>query len=350
MRIINTAIPSITVTEVPCTDCPTVGSFYPLRDDNPNAWGLNYTVKRLRFAVNPGNRFDPANPPPTREFFGYLSKPNAAPPAGGYRAMVVVNGHGGDARQIMSTNSLFWGGESAARRILVVLALDIGHRDGTPPIRHPAIVGLNYATSDWEEDGERAFSVSRAIDYLTSVPNVRADRVFMSGLSMGGEVTTIVSALDPRIKMAIPAGYSPDLLVMDNNGNHPCYQWQRGRIHEYVDDSDYLALIAPRLLLVETGQTDITFSPLGFPGDKQAIRRARAAYGGDVGNIIHYLHAQAHEYQVGDVNPNNASHPRGVRATSKTGPAFSGDQSWQTDSTTFERSPTLYHLMNETLL
>jgi len=265
--------------------------------------------------------------------------------------MVAVNGHGGDAQQVMSAHEVVWYGESAARRILVVLALDIGHRaEWDWPPTHDAIVGSGYSTSDWEEDGERAFSVRRAIDYLQTVPNVRADRIFMSGLSMGGEVTAITAGLDPRIKMSIPAGYSPDMYVMDIFGNHPCYQWFRADIHEYVDVSDYLALTAPRLLLVQTGATDTIFSPLGFPGDKQVVRRARAAYGADVAQIVHYLHHQGHEFHIGDIHPSDPSFPQDIRATSKTGPSFSGDQSWQTDGTTFQRSPTLYHLMNETLL
>lgn len=139
--------------------------------------------------------------------------------------MVAVNGHGGSAEQVMTkSNEPFWYGESAARRILVVLAVDIGHRPvwNVGPIVHDPIIGSGYTSSDWEEDGERAFDVQRAIDYVLTRPDIRTDRIFMSGLSMGGEVTAITSGMDPRIVMAAVAGFSPDMHVMDVYGNHPC--------------------------------------------------------------------------------------------------------------------------------
>ncbi|HXI59803.1 MAG TPA: hypothetical protein VNO55_27235, partial [Polyangia bacterium] len=212
-------------------------------------------------------------------------------------------------------------------------------------------VGSNYATSDWEEEGERAYTIGRAIDFLGTVPNVRTDRIFMMGLSMGGEVTTITSALDPRIALAVVAGYSPDMNVMDANGNHRCYQWRYADIHEYLDVSDYESMIAPRPLVVETGLADNTFSqlPTPFAADKQVLRRARAAYGADSARLIHYLHYDGHNFHVGDVNPSNASRPRNVVQASVVAPTAAGDQSWQTDGSTTFRSLSLYALMDELL-
>jgi dienelactone hydrolase len=355
MRLTGVGVPAVTVTTEACVGCPfTSGALPAERDDNPNAWPANYSLQRLRFSVQPGSRFDPAHPPPARVFFGYLATPTTAAPPGGYRVVVAVNGHGGDAQQLLTKNNIFWHGESAARRNLVVLAVDIGHRPewNSGPIVHSAIIGSGYTSSDWEEEGERAFSVRRAIDYLATVPNVRLDRIFLQGLSMGGEVTTITAGLDPRIVMAMPAGYSPDMHVMDFNGNHPCYLWNRADIHEYVDISDYEALTAPRLLVVQTGLQDFVFSPLATPwaADKQVTRRARAAYGPDAANLVHYLHYDTHAFHVGDFNPTNPSRPQGIRAAAVIAPSVAGDLSWQTDSTTTLRSPSLYHLMNENLL
>lgn len=352
MRLANVDIPSVTVTEEPCVGCPFLGSSYPSeRDDNPDAWPPDYTLKRLRFSIPPGNRFDPRNLPPARVFHGYLAIPKVAPPQSGYRAVVVTNGHGGDAKQLMSKGSGFWYGESAARRHLIVLAIDIGHRNewNDSGVNHPKIVGVGYTTSDWEEDGERAFSIRRAIDYLQSRSDVRADRIFIMGLSLGGEVATITAALDPRIVMAISAGYSPDMHVMDHHGNHECYRWNNADIHEYIDVSDFQSLIAPRPLVVETGLADFTFSSLATPwtSDKQVTRRARFAYGSDADKLIHYLHYDAHSFHVGDQNPTNPSRPQCIQSASITKPKYAGDVGWQTDTSTFERSLSLYHLVNE---
>ena len=338
MRLASSAVPAVTVT----LDGPETGpldpaaNFPPERDDDYSHWPDNYRVQKLRFSFLPGNRFDPARPAPARSFTGYLARPTTPPPPGGYRVMVAVNGHGGSAQQLLQRgNAAFWHGESAARRGLAVLAIDIGHRpEWNDVITHPAIIGAGYATSDWEEDGERAFSVSRAIDYLSTVPNMRLDRIFIAGLSMGGEVASIVGAHDPRLAMVIAAGYSPDLFVLDVHGSHGCWRWTRSDIHEYVGMSDYLGMTAPRLLVVETGVQDFTFSgfPTPFTSDKQVVRRARVAYGADVANLVHYLHYDAHRVprrrpQSDDsVTAPRRARGRAERAVEPNGPELADEQ------------------------
>src|SRR5260370_24661082 len=144
----------------------------------------------------------------------------------------------------------------------------------------------------------------------------------MRGLSMGGEVTDLTGGLDRRIGMVIPAGYSPDMHVMDNHGNHPCYKWFNADIHEYLDASDYEALTAPRPLLVETGLIDGTFSGMNPPwaSDKQVLSRARCAYGPDGAKLIHYLHYDAHHWHAGDINATNPGRPPGVFASAVADP------------------------------
>lgn len=353
MRLANVGIPAIAAQDQGPAG-PFLGGYPPERDDDPNVWPPNYSIRKLQFSISPGSRFDPASPPPPRVFNGLLATPSGPPPAGGFRAVVAVNGHGGSAQQLMTSNDeYFWYGESAARRDLIVLAIDIGHRPkwATGPIVHPPIIDAGYTDSNWEEDGERAFSVRRVIDWLLSQPSVRKDRLFMAGLSLGGEVTTITSGLDPRIGMAVVSGFSPDMRVMDLHGNHPCYLWDHADIHEYLDVSDWEALTAPRPLVVETGKVDPTFSSRTppYPADKQLTRRARGAYGPDAAKLIHYLHYDVHHFHVGAANPTNPGRPQGILAAHVINPIGPGDQSWQTDGTTILLSPSLYHLMNQFL-
>jgi hypothetical protein len=247
---------------------------------------------------------------------------------------------------------LFWYGDSLARQGFLVLTIDIGHRPSWQhgPVVHPPIIDASYSDSNWEEDGERAFCARRTIDWLLTQPNVRANALCMAGLSLGGEVTAITAGLDPRIGMALDGSYTPDMYVMDHHANHPCYKWFNADIHEYLDVSDYLALIAPRPLVVETGLVDGTFSAMepSWASDKQVVSRARAAYGPDVGKLVHYLHYYEHRWHVGDVNP-NPGRPRGVLASSVAEPTAPGDFTWQTSSAITQRSPTLYALINELL-
>lgn len=353
MRLANIGIPAVTVEDLGSIGPFGVG-YPPERDDDPNAWSPNYTLRSLKFTVSPGSRFDPANPPPARVFNGILATPAGSVPPGGFRPVVAVNGHDGSAQAVMtSDDEFFWYGDSAARRDLIVLAIDIGHRPhwNLGPIIHPPIVDAGYPDSNWEEDGERAFSVRRAIDWFLGQPAVRAGHLSMVGLSLGGEVTTVTGGLDPRIRMVIPCGFSPDMYVMDINGNHPCYLWDHADIHEYLDVSDWEALTAPRPLVVETGEIDPTFSPRNPPysADKQVTRRARAAYGPDAAKLIHYLHYDVHHFHVGALNPTITGRPQGLLASAVTDPVGPGDQTWQTDGSTVLRSPSLYHLMNEFL-
>lgn len=354
MRLATVDIPQVEVTNLGAAQVPPELPNPPERDDDPAALRTAYTLDHLRLSIAPGSRFDPANPPPARVYDGYLATPTSQPPRGGYRAVVAVNGHGGSAEMVMTgSNGVYWYGDSLARHGFIVLAIDIGHRPrwGVGPVVHPPIVDSGYDDSNWEEDGERAFSVRRAIDWLLTQPNVRSDALVMTGLSMGGEVTTITGGLDPRIGMVIPSGFSPDMHVMDSHGNHPCYKWFHADIHEYLDVSDYQALIAPRPLVAETGKLDPTFSAMNPPwaSDKQVLSRARSAYGGDAAKLIHYLHYGHHEWHAGDMNPTVPARPTGVWSSEVMAPNPAGDYIWQTNGATTERSPTLYALMNELL-
>jgi hypothetical protein len=303
---------------------------------------------------------------------GWLLLPDP-PVNGGGPAVVTLNGHHGSADQMITPGEPeYWYAESFARRGFVVLALNVGHRNDSPLYNpdnddyasgdarhngpHPSIKVPGIATSDWEEDGERVWDARRAIDYLSQRPEVDPNCIVVTGLSMGGEVTTIVGALDPRVGMVIPAAYSPDA-SMEMRCGHVCWAWVNADTREYVDTSDYHALIAPRPLVVESSKTDNTYSKDSvtkkwpFATDKQVMRRTRAAYlPGEHENLIHYLHDdkgtdsgndsvdKGHQYRVGDVNAKHANQERGVRTPVVGAPEDDPGLglSWQTDGTTTE--------------
>jgi len=175
----------------------------------------------------------------------------------------------------------------------------------------------------------------RGLDFLLGHPQVDPERVLVSGLSMGGEITTYTAALDIRLKAAISAGFSPDMDVVFFHGNHPCWMWVYANIREYIDASDLHALIAPRPLVVLTGKQDFTYSNMHppFAGDKQVLRRSRIAYGAEVNKVVHYLHYDAHRYHVGDINPVDNTQLY-VRIPQIIAPLKTGDTSWQVSNIT----------------
>lgn len=247
-----------------------------------------------------------------------------------------------------------WYGDGFARRGFVVLALDISHRTGGddpahgngphPPIQAPGF------DSDWEEDGERTWDAMRALDYLLSLPQVDRTRVLVTGISLGGEIATMTGALDPRVSVSVPAGYSPDLGVMIYHGNHGCWRWLHADLREYVDLSDFHALTAPRPLIVETGKADFTYSDFRppFAADKQVARRSRGAYGDEVSNFVHYLHDNAHRYRVGDANHNRLTE-HGVRQPVLIEPQAPRSITWQLDARTSGDQRTLFDYISSYL-
>jgi hypothetical protein len=73
------------------------------------------------------------------------------------------------------------------------------------------------------------------------------------------------------------------------------------------------------------------------------------AYGPDAAKLIHYLHYDVHHFHVAAANPTIPGRPQGVLAAKVINPTATGDRTWQTDSSTTLRSPSVYHLMNEFL-
>jgi len=80
----------------------------------------------------------------------------------------------------------------------------------------------------------------------------------------------------------------------------------------------------------------------------KVARRARAAYGEETDNFVHYLHYDVHRYHFGDINPLNTSEEKWIREPILIAPVSLSDLSWQVDPTTFPIS--IKGNSNQTLL
>jgi len=331
----------------------------PLVAEAPGALPQAYTLSQVRFDHT--LRDPRGGPDAVRTVTAWIARPSTPPPPRGYPLCVALNGHGGSAFAVMDPNApLFGYGDAYARLGFVVVAVDVSHRavadraelyadlpNGDAPsvgnVAHPAIRHGEF-TSGWEEDGERAWDVSRAIDHALTLPDVDRTRVAVTGLSMGAEVATMVGAFDTRVATVIAAGYSPDLNVMALHGNHGCWRWRQGDVTEYVDASDLHALLAPRTLVVETGTRDLTFSGFvpPFAADKQVMRRARVAWGTESARVVHFLHGGAHVYRVGDPFFDDTT-TRGITVATVTEPGVD-PLAWQFDPATTLRAMSVFDL------
>lgn len=97
----------------------------------------------------------------------------------------------------------------------------------------------------------------RAIDYLSSRPEVDPERIGITGISGGGFNALYTALLDDRVKVVIPAGYNTTLGALIRRGGAGCCAYIPDMIsYAGLDISDAYALLAPRPLLMLGGYMD----------------------------------------------------------------------------------------------
>ena len=131
------------------------------------------------------------------------------------------------------------------------------------------LLGRNTATF-------RIWDGMRALDYLTSRPEVDAARIGCTGNSGGGTLTSYLMALDPRIKVAAPCCYITDLRhVIEQIGPQDAEQNIFGQLAFGMDHAEYLILRAPSPTLVGCATKD--FFAVG--GTHATVEKAKRIYG-----------------------------------------------------------------------
>jgi dienelactone hydrolase len=98
-----------------------------------------------------------------------------------------------------------------------------------------------------------------ALDVLCARPEVDPQRIAATGMSLGASRTTWISALDERIKLAIPVAQMTRYQALAANGDHNChdvYYYLPGALVSGIDMEHIAALTAPRAQLVLVGDQD----------------------------------------------------------------------------------------------
>jgi dienelactone hydrolase len=117
----------------------------------------------------------------------------------------------------------------------------------------------------------------RTTDYLASRPEVDPKRLASVGLSVGGYRSYMLSALDPRIKVAVAVGWmtSYPSQVKRHVINSIGLTFHIPGLYRDLDFPDLAALTAPRALMVINGSQDRLFHPDGV---KHAFATIQACY------------------------------------------------------------------------
>ena len=182
------------------------------------------------------------------------------------------------------------------------------------------------APNEWGSIGAWAWGLSRAVDYLETDKGVDAKRVAIFGISRLGKTVLWAGAHDPRIALVIAScsGEGGAALSRRNYGEtvkhlvaptrYP-YQFA-ANYQKYADDLSkqpeeahlLISLIAPRPLLLQTGDTDFWSDPKGeflaavaaepvyrLLGQKGLETNQMPAAGQPIMNTLgYYMHAGGH--------------------------------------------------------
>jgi dienelactone hydrolase len=219
-------------------------------------------------------------------------------PVGRLPAVVALHGLGGSKEGMAGLM------EELARRGYLALAIDARWHGARGPGLQAAMIRAYRSEQGHPYVFDTVADLFRTLDYLDSRPDVDARRIGMIGVSMGGQETWLTSALDPRVRVAVPvigvntfawaAGHDrwqarskllPQVFeAVRADLGEPAVDarvyrsvWDRltpGLLDRF-DGPSLLPLIAPRPLLVLNGAAD----PLvPIEGARLAAEGARSAY------------------------------------------------------------------------
>ncbi|MEQ8784869.1 MAG: dienelactone hydrolase family protein [Pirellulaceae bacterium] len=96
----------------------------------------------------------------------------------------------------------------------------------------------------------------RAVDYLASRPEVQGDKLGCYGHSMGSTHTWLVGPWEPRLKALVGNCCLPTYAGIHREEILHCFPNFVPGIHQFGDTPDIAALIAPRPLHLNFGETD----------------------------------------------------------------------------------------------
>jgi dienelactone hydrolase len=186
------------------------------------------------------------------------------------------------------------------------------HREWAQLAVRRGYIGCIYAGADSKDDTEkyaeiwagrydftrlmrRAWGASRAIDYLMMLPEVDEDKIALTGHSRNGKTSLMAAAFDERITACIPSSggtgaevpwrytshnYDIEDIALLASARpswlHPRLRFFIGNEHKLpVDQNSFMALIAPRGLMLTTALTEDASNIWGI---EQAYHASQKVY------------------------------------------------------------------------
>jgi dienelactone hydrolase len=208
--------------------------------------------------------------------------------SGGARPLVGLAANQAEAESMRSQNNDY--ARRLARRGFVVFApvlRGFAERMEDPQLRDNAdtawqsscrAVAVNALLLGRTLLGLRVWDVLRLIDYIRARPEPLADAIGCVGLSGGGTVTLFSAALDERIACVVISGYFNTFRDSLMAISHCLCNYVPG-ILQYAEMADIAGLIAPRPLLIESGERDPIFPIAATREALEELSRVYAVFG-----------------------------------------------------------------------
>ena len=215
-----------------------------------------YRIESLTYEVEPGDRV-PA----------MLLVPDGVAPGRPAPAVAVWHQHNGEYHLGKSEpaglagNPMHHTGAVLAREGYVVLCPDALCFEER---RHPALGGgnferfefLRYVVAGACMAWKNILDMRRAIDYLCTRPEVRADAIGCYGHSMGSTHTWLAGPWEPRLKCLVGNCCLPTYAAIHRTHILHCFPNFVPGFFRYGDTPDIAGLIAPRALHLNFGEDD----------------------------------------------------------------------------------------------
>jgi len=231
-----------------------------------------YTMDRVDFEAEPGQTVP-----------GYLLRPTAGKPP--FPVMICLQGHSpgmhisiGRGKTKQEIASIQGGRDiaiQAVRHGWAALAIEqraFGER---------ALKGVSCGDVALREllkgrplTGQRVFDVMRAVDFITTQPDLDATRIGCMGNSAGGTISFYAACVDTRIRLAVVSCSFGTFEATWLYKRHCACGYLPGLL-KVADMPDLAGLIAPRHLILVAGEKD---GIARFDGVEQGFRVAKRAF------------------------------------------------------------------------
>ena len=226
-------------------------------------------------------------------------------------AVLACHGHGPGKAQVVGLEHTAMPNADYARQLAqrgyVVLAPDLRcfgeRRDWNPEDHYACDTNLVHAAmAGWNPLTQNVWDLRRCLDLLAAHPLVDPGRLGMVGISYGGTVTLFTAAVDARVAASVVSGYFSSWAESHKMPWNMCGSQILFGMLGRLEHEDLGALVAPRPLLVESGDKDDLF-PVATA--TESVRRTRLVYAGHGASerLVHDVFAGGHEWHGVEAMP-----------------------------------------------